>query len=303
MATIALGLEYDGAAFNGWQRQSHRPSAQSALEAALSKVAAEPVRTVAAGRTDAGVHATGQVVSFQCGNLRPLRAWRDGVNALTPAGVKVRWAREVDQDFHARFSAVARRYLYLYRMDGRPSPLRGPYAWGVGPPPAAACGARQGPGGGSQAADGRGRPAPSGACDVMAMHQAGQALLGEQDLTSFRAAGCQSRTARRCVHHLNVRALGELVVLDIEANAFLLHMVRNIAGALLQVGLGQRHPTWLGECLRARDRALIGRTAPPQGLYLVDVRYPRQDFPAGDLPPLLAAVGGLHQLPGWKPAP
>lgn len=281
MATIALGLEYDGAAFNGWQRQSHRPSAQSALEAALSKVADEPVRTLAAGRTDAGVHATGQVVSFQCGNFRPLRAWRDGVNALTPAEVKVRWAREVEKDFHARFSAAARRYLYLYCTDARPSPLRGRYAWAAGP----------------QGLERSGRIASAGELDVAAMHQAGQALLGEQDFTSFRAAGCQSRTAHRCVHRLKVQALGELVVLDIEANAFLLHMVRNIAGALLQVGLGERRPTWLGECLRAKDRALIGRTAPPQGLYLVDVRYPRHDFPAGGLPPLLAAVGGLHQLP------
>ncbi|MYK84259.1 MAG: tRNA pseudouridine synthase A, partial [Gammaproteobacteria bacterium] len=113
-AQIALGLEYDGSAFNGWQRQSHRPSVQSELEAALSQVANHPVRTVGAGRTDAGVHATGQVASFQTTNARPMRAWCEGVNALTSAGVKVRWARGVDADFNARFSAIARRYIYLY---------------------------------------------------------------------------------------------------------------------------------------------------------------------------------------------
>ena len=297
MATIALGLEYDGGDFNGWQRQSHRPSVQSALEAALSQVAAVPVRTVAAGRTDAGVHATGQVASFQCDTPRPLRAWRDGVNALTPVGVKVRWAREVDDGFHARFSAIARRYLYLYRTDALPSPLRGRRCWGVGPLASVAPSAKTDAMLKLAAAGRGGSVGAMGGLDAAAMHQAGQALLGEHDFTSFRAAGCQSRTPSRCVHRLRVQAIGDLVVLDIVANAFLLRMVRNIAGALLQVGRGERSPAWLGECLRARDRTLIGRTAPPYGLYLVDVRYPHHDLPSGALPPLLAALGGLHRLP------
>ena len=265
-ANIALGVEYDGGNFSGWQRQSHRPSVQGELEAALGRVADEPVRTVAAGRTDVGVHATQQVVSFQCSRARPLRAWRDGVNAQTAPGVKVRWAREVDASFHARFSAAARRYLYLYLIENVPSPLRGRYAC-LSPP-----------------------------LDAEAMHQAGQALLGERDFTSFRAAGCQSQSPFRRVLHLRVRALAGLVVLDIKANAFLLHMVRNIAGALSLVGRGQRPIPWMSERLQARDRTMIGKTAPPQGLYLVDVAYPHHDLPQGALPPLLAALGCLDQL-------
>ena len=263
---IALGVEYDGGRFHGWQRQSHSPSVQSELEAALSQVADEPVYTAAAGRTDAGVHATQQVVSFQCTKVRPLRAWRDGVNALTGPGVKVRWAREVEAGFHARFSATARRYLYLYRTDGGPSPLGDRYAWTVPP------------------------------LDADAMHQAGQALVGERDFTSFRAAGCQSKSPFRRVFRLHVRAIGGLVALDIEANAFVLHMVRNIAGALSQVGRGDRPAAWVEECLQAKDRRLIGKTAPPQGLYLIDVAYPQPQLPKGALPPLLAALGGLEGL-------
>ena len=263
---VALGIEYDGGRFHGWQRQSHSPSVQSELEAALSRVADQPVYTVAAGRTDAGVHATQQVASFTSAKRRPLRAWRDGVNALTGPGVKVRWAQEVEADFHARFSATARRYLYLYRIDGGPSPLRDPYAWRSPP------------------------------LDADAMQRGGQALLGEQDFTSFRAAGCQSKSPFRRVSRLRVQAIGGLVVLDIEANAFVLHMVRNIAGALSQVGRGERPAAWLGECLQAKDRKLIGKTAPPQGLYLVDVTYPQPQLPKGALPPLLAALGGLERL-------
>ena len=260
-ARIALGIEYDGGAFNGWQRQSDQPSVQGELEAALSQVADHPVRTVGAGRTDAGVHATGQVASFQSANARPMRAWRDGVNALTSAGVKVRWAREVDADFNARFSAVARRYVYLYRIDDSRSPLSAPFTWRSPP------------------------------LDAEVMRRAAQALLGEQDFTSFRAAGCQSKSPCREVRRIDVRCVANLVVLDIEANAFVLRMVRNIAGALAQVGRGERPGHWIAECLRAKDRALVGNTAPPQGLYLVHVSYPGRDFPPGGLPPLLAARG------------
>ena len=263
---IALGIEYDGGAFNGWQRQSHQPSVQSDLEAALSQVADYPVRTVGAGRTDAGVHATGQVASFQPAASRPMRAWLDGVNALTSPGVKVRWAQQVDANFSARFSAQARRYIYLYRIDERRSPLRDPFTW-RGPP-----------------------------LDADAMHSAAQALLGERDFTSFRAAACQSKSPWREVRRIGVRDIANLVALDIEANAFVLRMVRNIAGALAQVGRGERTVDWIGECLLAKDRSLIGKTAPPQGLYLVHVSYPEQDFPAGGLPPPLAAAKGTDWL-------
>lgn len=260
-ARIVLGIEYDGGAFNGWQRQSHQPSVQSELEAALSRVADHRVRTVGAGRTDAGVHATGQVVSFAATNARPLRAWRDGVNALTSAGVKVRWAREVDADFNARFSASARRYIYLYRIDDGRSPLNDPFTWRSPP------------------------------LDAEAMRNAAQALLGERDFTSFRAAGCQSKSPCRDVRRIDVRSVANLVVLDIEANAFVLRMVRNIAGALAQVGRGERPRGWIAECLQAKDRALIGKTAPACGLYLAQVTYPGWDFPAGGPPPPLAAAG------------
>ena len=259
-AQIALGIEYHGGAFNGWQRQSHQPSVQSELDNALSQVADHPVRTVAAGRTDAGVHATGQVASFETTSVRPLRAWRDGVNAHTSTGVKVRWAREVDAGFSARFSATARRYMYLYRIDEGRSPLCDPFTWRSPP------------------------------LDAEAMHDAAQALLGEQDFTSFRAAGCQSKSPFREVRHVQVQSVANLVVLDIEANAFVLRMVRNIAGALAQVGRGERPGSWIAECLQAKDRALIGKTAPPQGLFLVQVTYPGRDFPAGGLPPLLTAA-------------
>ena len=246
---IAIGIEYDGGAFHGWQRQSHTSAVQSELEAALSQVADHPVRTVGAGRTDAGVHATGQVASFQTHSRRPLRAWCDGVNALTAPGVKIRWAREVDADFNARFSAAARRYIYLYRTDEGQSPLSDPFTWRSPP------------------------------LDAQAMHGAGQALLGEQDFTSFRAAGCQSKSPWREVRHLRVRAFANLVALDIEANAFVLRMVRNIAGALAQVGRGERPGRWIAECLSAKDRALIGKTAPPQGLYLVAGALSESEIP------------------------
>ena len=264
--TYALGLEYDGGAYSGWQRQPHAPSVQRALEEALGRIAGQPVKTVAAGRTDAGVHATKQVASFKTAAQRPLKAWRDGVNSRIGDSVKVRWARAVEPEFHARYSAAARRYLYLFRTDSTPSPLSDKFAWRVV------------------------------ALDADAMHEAGQWLIGEHDFTSYRAAGCQSLSPRRNVQRLAVRAIGDLVVLDIQANAFLLHMVRNIAGALVQVGDGRRPASWIGACLKAGDRRLIGRTAPANGLYLVDVLYPEHDFPAGGLPPLLAGLGALESL-------
>ena len=263
---IALGVEYDGSAYAGWQRQRHALSVQEDLENAIERIANHPVRTVAAGRTDAGVHATGQVVSFRSPAPRPLKAWRDGLNSHLKGAVKVRWAREVEQDFHARHSAAARRYLYLYRTDPGPSPLRDRFAWATAP------------------------------LDAEAMQRAGRHLLGEHDFTSFRAAGCQSRSCHRTVHHLSVQTFADLVVLDIQANAFLLRMVRNIAGALAQVGTGRRPADWLAECLAARDRRRVGKTAPPQGLCLVEVTYPSRDFPPGGPPPLLASLG-LDPLP------
>lgn len=268
MTNLALGVEYDGGAFSGYQRQSNAPSVQGALESALTRIAAAPVRIAAAGRTDSGVHATHQVVSFRSPTPRPLRAWMRGTNALTPPAVKVVWARVVDEAFHARYSATARRYQYLFYETESASPLIA------------------------------GQVATVTRLDDEAMHRAARALVGEHDYTTFRAAGCQSKSAYRCVHAVSVRRAECLVVLDITANAFLLHMVRNIAGALQQVGEGRASERWIGEVLERRDRSLIGRTAPARGLYLVDVAYPGYAFPPGRPPALLRALGGLDRFPG-----
>jgi tRNA pseudouridine38-40 synthase len=263
---LALGIEYDGLAFHGFQRQANAPSVQEALETALSRVADHSVRVVAAGRTDAGVHATGQVVSFDSPADRSASAWLRGTNALTPAGVKVAWVRAVDDGFNARRSAVARRYQYLFHEASVPSPLL------------------------------MGRAVQAPVLDEEAMHRGAQVLIGEHDFTSFRAAACQSHTAYRCIHRISVYRAGAFVVLDIAANAFLLHMVRNIAGVLLQVGEGRQDESWPGRVLMARDRAAAGRTAAPQGLYLVDVRYPGYDFPAGQPAAPLRGLGGLDRF-------
>ena len=263
----ALGLEYNGQQFHGWQRQKHAASAQGALETALSRVAAEPVTVHAAGRTDAGVHATSQVVSFSTPVERPERAWRLGVNSHLPAGINVHWAQSVPESFHARFSALSRRYLYLY-VDEPESALGLAQWWSV-----------------------------PHALDADAMHQAAQALLGEQDFSAVRAAGCQSPTAWRCVHRVSVGRYGALTVLDIEANAFLLHMVRNIATLLAQIGSGNRPIAWVSDLLASGDRRLLGPTAPPQGLYLAEVRYPPElRVPAGRLPPPLRGLGSFGAL-------
>lgn len=263
---VALGVEYDGSAFRGFQLQNNAPSVQGALEAALSKIADRPVRVAAAGRTDAGVHATGQVVSFTTSADRPERAWLRGTNALTPPAVKVRWARRMEESFHARYSAAARRYQYLFYEDDGPSPLL------------------------------TGRVAQVRRLDDQRMHRAAQVLVGEHDFTTFRAAACQSLSAYRRVHRIAVHRAESFVVLDVTANAFLLHMVRNLAGALSRVGAGRADEAWMGDILRRRDRTLAGPTAPPDGLYLVDVSYPGFHLPPGRLPALLRALGGLDRF-------
>jgi len=267
---VALGVEYDGGAFNGFQLQPHAPSVQGALETALGQIAAAPVRIVAAGRTDTGVHATGQVVAFAAPVSRPLKAWVRGTNALLPGSVRVTWAREVDPGFSARYSAVSRRYMYLFAETG--------YEYAAGSPLL------------------RGRAVEVGRLDPDAMHRAAQILLGEQDFSALRGAGCQSHSPWRCVHRISVQRAGPLVVIDVTANAFLLHMVRNIAGVLRQVGSGLRDEAWVGELLAGRDRRLAGPTAAPHGLYLVYVHYPHYEFPQGLPPPLLRVLGGLDRF-------
>lgn len=260
MTRWALGVEYDGAAFGGFQRQPHhdQPTVQGALEKALSSIADESVHLVCAGRTDAGVHAVAQVVHFDCASERDARAWTRGANSLTPDGISVRWAQVVDDAFHARFSATARTYLYVL-SDGEPvhALLRDRVA---------------------------GFPVR---LDEKAMAEAARVLIGEQDFSSFRAAGCQARHAVREVLHCAVHRNGSLLGFEIRANAFLQHMVRNLVGSLALVGDGRRSVDWFGEVLAARDRTRAGPAAPPAGLYFVDVTYPEHpDLPTIGRPPL-----------------
>jgi len=262
---LALGVEYDGSRFHGWQSQPDHRSVQQTLEDALGRIAAAPVRVAASGRTDAGVHATGQVVSFTSAAERPDDAWLRGGNSLLPAGVAVRWVARVDPSFHARFSATARRYLYVIQEQPQRPALAGNYVtW-----------SRQ-------------------RLDDEAMHRAAQVLVGEQDFSSFRGAGCQARTPMRCIHQILVRRFESLVVIDVTANAFLLHMVRNIAGVLLDVGAAQRPAEWVGEVLARRDRKAASKTAPAGGLYLVEVHYGDCFQPPPPMAPL--PLSGIRDL-------
>lgn len=242
---FALGIEYDGSQFFGWQRQSHAVSVQQTLEEVLSNIADEPVQVNCAGRTDTGVHATGQVVSFEIANKRPLKAWTMGANTQLPDSVAVRWAKQVNDDFHARFSATARRYRYIIaNTHARPAILNHGLTW-----------CRQ-------------------QLDVEAMAKACEFFPGERDFASFQAASCQSRTSFRFIEHLRVEPTGSYVVIDIKANAFLHHMVRNIAGTLITVGKGIQPYSWVKELIELKDRTQAPATASPNGLYLVDVDYP-----------------------------
>ena len=248
--TVALGVEYDGGAFHGFQRQVGVPTVQEALERALSQVADAPVRVAVAGRTDAGVHATGQVVSFRTPATRPEDAWRRGTNAVVRGAVGVVWARRVGPRFHARFSALSRRYAYVFlESETAPVLLRGKVT-GI-----------------------------RGSLDVPAMHAAAQHLVGERDFSAFRAAACDSRTPMRRVDAVSVVRHGSRVVIDIEANAFLQHMVRNVAGCLAHIGRGRAGPGLVADLLAARDRTLAPATAAPDGLYLTRVTYPDIDVP------------------------
>lgn len=244
---LALGIEYDGSRYYGWQRQQEVRSVQARLEQALSQVANHNVTVFCAGRTDAGVHGTGQVVHFETTAQRKDAAWTLGVNANLPDDIAVRWVKAVPEAFHARFSATARRYRYvIYNHRLRPAILHGGVTHFHFP------------------------------LDVEKMHRAGQCLLGENDFTSLRAVQCQSRTPWRNVMHLNVSRHGGYVVVDIKANAFVHHMVRNIVGSLLEIGCGNQPEGWMAELLAAKDRKLAAATAKAEGLYLVAVDYPAQ---------------------------
>lgn len=244
---IALVLEYDGSRYHGWQAQSGLNTVQSKVELALSKVADEPISVVCAGRTDTGVHATNQVIHFDSDKQRAIRAWIHGANSNLPKDICFRWGKEMPDSFNARYSATARRYRYvIYNHPVRPGLLRSNVTWQY----------KQ--------------------LDHRLMHQAAQMLVGEQDFTSFRSVECQSNTPMRNVHQVQVTRTGDLIVIDITANAFLHHMVRNIAGVLITIGSGKQPVSWIKDVLQAKDRRMGAETAPSYGLYLVHVQYPQE---------------------------
>lgn len=248
MPRLALGIEYAGNNYRGWQRQINHPelpSVQASIEQALSAVANHPVAVVCAGRTDAGVHAGGQVIHCDVDVERTMRAWVLGCNANLPSDIRVLWAKVVPVEFNARRLATARSYKYvLYNSSIRPSLLNEFVSWYYIP------------------------------VDADKMHLAAQQWLGRHDFSSFRAAGCQSKSPTRELHSITIKRRGDMIFFDIMANAFLYHMVRNMVGTLLEIGSGRREAAWAKEVLLAKDRAKAGVTAPPQGLYLVGVSYP-----------------------------
>ncbi|MBM37489.1 MAG: tRNA pseudouridine(38-40) synthase TruA [Woeseia sp.] len=242
---IALGIEYDGTAYNGWQRQNFGLGVQEIIERALVKVADHEVETFCAGRTDAGVHATGQVIHFDTSSERQNRGWLLGVNSYLPDDISVRWARHVGENFHARFSAISRNYSYLILNRLERSAIYRNCAWWVHKP-----------------------------LKVKDMNIASQYLLGEHDFSAFRAAGCGANSSVRKIMKISIEREGDWIKLNVTANAFLQHMVRNIVGTLIAVGEGNKSADWLKDILNSGDRKKAGVAAPPHGLTLVSVDYP-----------------------------
>ena len=240
----ALGIRYDGSKYHGWQSQHNLTTVQGSVEFALSKVANHPVTVKCAGRTDAGVHATGQVVHFDTEANRREYSWVFGANSNLPKDITVLWAKEVSMEFDARFSASERFYRYvLYNSEVRPGILREAISWHHRP------------------------------LDVDLMQQAADHLIGEHDFTSFRGQNCQAKTVVRELKELRVYRQGQMIIIEARANAFLKNMVRNTVGLLMDVGAGSRPPIWAKEVLLAKDRSKSAMMAPPHGLYLVDVQY------------------------------
>lgn len=259
---IALGIAYDGRSFCGWQTQPGGRTVQDTLEAALSQLANHPVHTVCAGRTDTGVHGLGQVVHLDTHAQRRPESWLRGVNALLPPSIRVRWAQPVAKDFHARFSATGRHYVYILRNERSLAPSWvGRAGWDFHP------------------------------LSLAAMQQAASYLIGEHDFSAFRASSCQAHTPVRELTQLRIEQSGVFIAFSLSANAFLHHMVRNIVGALLYVGKGKHSPEWMTTLLRQRDRRFSAPTFMPDGLYLSGV-----DYPAHFSLPTLAVPQGLTQV-------
>ena len=242
---IAIGIEYDGTAYRGWQRQRTGLGVQACVEDAISEVADERVEVTCAGRTDSGVHASGQVAHFDTGAHRSERGWLLGANSRLPEDINLTWVKPVSDDFHARFSATARSYRYVILNRLVRSALLRRRAWWVHPP-----------------------------LDHARMHAAARALVGEHDFSSFRAAGCQASGPVREIRTISVERDGDRVILEVTANAFLQHMVRNITGTLVAIGCGEEQPGWIADVLEHRDRTRGGVAAPPHGLTLIRVEYP-----------------------------
>ncbi len=252
MTRFKLTIEYDGGPFVGWQRQATGMTVQQALEEAVFRITGETVPVHGAGRTDSGVHALAQVVHFDTAAERPLSAWTRGTNALLPEGVAVTWARQVPEEFHARFSASGRRYTYwLLSRPQRPGLMHQRVGWF------------------------------HQALDIDAMRQASRCLIGEHDFTAFRAAECQARTPVKVLRELRISRRGEMIRFDFAADAFLQHMVRNMVGSLVYIGCGRESSDWMDELLQSRDRARAAPTFSPAGLYLCGVEYD----PVWALPP------------------
>lgn len=246
MFRVALGVEYDGSPFNGWQVQKEGNSIQANLESALSKVADTPISVCCAGRTDAGVHAMEQVIHFDTPHSRDAHSWVFGTNTHLIEGIRVNWAHNVPNTFNARRSALRRHYRYiLLNRQVKPGLLRQYRGWYYK------------------------------TLAIDRMQEGANYWLGEQDFSAFRGAGCQSRSPVRTLHNLQVARYGDHVVIDVIANAFLYHMVRNMVGVLMAIGDGRHSPKWAKEVLESRDRRCAGVTAPASGLYLVSIRYPK----------------------------
>ena len=250
---VALGIEYDGTAYNGWQRQKTGTGVQALVEAAISKIADDAIEIVCAGRTDTGVHATAQVVHFDTSAERSERSWSLGVNSHLPEDINVTWTKVVDDAFHARFSATARSYRYLILNRPLRSALYSRRAWWV-----------------------------YAALDEKAMQEGADALLGKHDFSAFRAAGCGASSPIREITKCHLQRYEDWIGLSITANAFLQHMVRNIAGVLVAIGKGEQIPSWAKNVLEGADRTRAGVAAPPHGLTLINVEYPGHfDIPGG----------------------
>ena len=247
MKRIALGIEYLGANYCGFQRQHHCPTVQGHLEEALSSIANEPVGLICAGRTDTGVNAVGQVVHFEIQAERPIRAWLEGANTKLPGDIRISWAKEVPETFHARFSAFARQYRYvIYNRRVNSAVLHQRTTW------------------------------VKELLDVDRMHKAAQSLVGEHDFSSFRASACQAQNAIRAIEYVSVTRKGDFIFIDLKANAFLHHMVRNIAGTLIKIGQDRAPVDWVAELLVVKDRCQAGVTGPSDGLFFVNAFYPAE---------------------------